>query len=212
MDTLSLRIPVLSLDRETVGEFDLPAHIAGQPQRDHLLFETVRMQMANRRAGTASTKTRGEVRGGGKKPWRQKGTGRARAGSSRSPIWVGGATIFGPRPRSYSYRLPRSARRTALCTALALKQKQGELTVINELSFPEPKTKRMLEMLSRLGLGNNVLIVIAQADENIEKSARNLPTVKVLRSEGLNVYDLLRYRQTLFTQQALALVSEKLKP
>jgi large subunit ribosomal protein L4 len=212
MDAQSLRIPVLSLDRETVEEFDLPAHIAGQPQRDHLLFETVRMQMANRRAGTASTKTRGEVRGGGKKPWRQKGTGRARAGSSRSPLWVGGATVFGPRPRSYSYRMPRSARRTALCTALALKQRQGELTIIKELSLPERKTKRIVETLARLGLGTNVLIVIARADENIEKSARNLPTVKVLRSEGLNVYDLLRYRQVLFTQEALVLVSERLKP
>lgn len=212
MDAQSLRLPVLSLERETVGEFEFPAHLAAQPPREHLLYETVRMQMANRRAGTASTKTRGEVSGGGKKPWRQKGTGRARAGSTRSPLWVGGATIFGPRPRSYEYRMPRSARRTALCAALAMKQRQGELTVIKELALPEPKTKRMVETLSRLGLGSNVLVVIAQADENIEKSARNLPTVKVLRSEGLNVYDLLRYRQALFTQQALERVSERLKP
>jgi large subunit ribosomal protein L4 len=108
--------------------------------------------------------------------------------------------------------MPKSARRTALCAALALKQRQGELTVVKELTLPEPKTKRMLEVLSRLGVGNNVLIVISQADDAIEKSARNLPTVKVLRCEGLNVYDLLRYRQTLFTQQALELVSERLKP
>ena len=182
MDAQPLRIPVLSLEKETVGEFELPAHIAAQPPRDHLLYETVKMQMANRRAGTASTKTRGEVSGGGKKPWRQKGTGRARSGSSRSPIWVGGATIFGPRPRSYEYRMPRSARRTALCAALALKQRQGELTVVKELSFSEPKTKRMVETLARLGLGDHVLIVIGQADVNVEKSARNLPTVKVLRS------------------------------
>jgi large subunit ribosomal protein L4 len=212
MDAQPLRIPVLSLERETIGEAELPVYIAGQPPREHLLYETVKMQFANRRAGTASTKTRGEVRGGGKKPWRQKGTGRARSGSSRSPIWVGGATIFGPRPRSYEYRMPRSARRTALCAALALKQRQGELTVIKEFSFSEPKTKRMLETLTRLGLGNNVLVVIGQADVNVEKSARNLPTVKVLRSEGLNVYDLLRYRQTLITQQALELISERLKP
>ncbi|MBI3757507.1 MAG: 50S ribosomal protein L4 [Deltaproteobacteria bacterium] len=212
MDAQPLRIPVLSLERETVGETELPAYIAGQPPREHLLYETVKMQLANRRAGTASTKTRGEVRGGGKKPWRQKGTGRARSGSSRSPIWVGGAIIFGPRPRSYEYRMPRSARRTALCAALALKQRQGELTVIKEFSFAEPKTKQMLETLTRLGLGSSVLVVISQADVNVEKSARNLPTVKVLRSEGLNVYDLLRYRQTLITQQALELISERLKP
>ncbi|MGE0680463.1 MAG: 50S ribosomal protein L4 [Candidatus Binatia bacterium] len=212
MDAQPLHIPVLSLNRETVGEIELPEHIAGQPTREHLLYETVRMQMANRRAGTASTKTRGEVRGGGKKPWRQKGTGRARAGSTRSPLWVGGAVIFGPRPRSYAYRMPKSARRTALCAALALKQRQGELIVVKELTLPEPKTKRMLEVLSGLGIGNSVLIVISQADDAIEKSAKNLPTVKVLRCEGLNVYDLLRYRQTLFTQQALELVSERLKP
>ncbi len=212
MDAQPIRIPVLSLERETLGEIELPAHIAEQPPREHLLYETVKMQMANRRAGTASTKTRGEVSGGGKKPWRQKGTGRARSGSSRSPVWVGGATIFGPRPRSYEYRLPRSARRTALCAALALKQRQGELTVVKELSFTEPKTKRLVETLTRLGLGNHVLVVIGQADVNIEKSARNLPTVKVLRSEGLNVYDLLRYRQTLFTEQALERISERLKP
>jgi len=213
MDAKPLRIPILSLERETIGEAELPVYIASQPPREHLLYETVKMQLANRRSGTTSTKTRGEVQGGGKKPWRQKGTGRARAGSSRSPLWVGGAIIFGPRPRSYEYRIPRSARRTALCAALALKQRQGELTVIKEFSsFNEPKTKRMLEMLARLGLGNSVLVVIGRADVNVEKSARNLPMVKVLRSEGLNVYDLLRYRQTLFTQQALELINERLKP
>ena len=212
MDAQPLSIPIISLEREIVGEIELPAYVAGQPIREHLLHETVRMQMANRRAGTASTKTRGEVRGGGKKPWRQKGTGRARAGSSRSPLWVGGATIFGPRPRSYAYRMPRSARRTALCVALALKQRQGELTVVKDLTLPEPKTKFMLKMLNRLGVGENVLIVIAQPDDQVERSARNLPKVKVLRCEGLNVYDLLCYRQTLFTQKALELVSERLKP
>ena len=212
MDAQSISIPVVSLERQVIGEVELPGHIAGQPIREHLLHETVRMQMANRRAGTASTKTRGEVRGGGKKPWRQKGTGRARAGSNRSPLWVGGATIFGPRPRSYAYRMPKSARRTALCVALALKQKQGELTVVKELSLSEPKTKLMVEVLNRLGVGENVLVVIARQDTQIERAARNLPKVKVLRCEGLNVYDLLCYRQTLFTQEALDLVSERLKP
>src|SRR5215813_11576207 len=146
-------LPVVNQSKEPAGEITLPAGAFDGPVRRHLLYEVVNMQRANRRAGTASTKTRGEVRGGGKKPWRQKGTGRARSGSSRSPIWVGGATIFGPRPRSYEYRMPRSARRTALCAALALKQRQGELTVIKEFSFSEPKTKRMLETLTRLGLG-----------------------------------------------------------
>jgi len=210
MEAQPLRLPVFSLEHEPVGEIELPAAIAAQPPRDHLLFEVVKMQLANRRAGTAATKTRGEVRGGGKKPWKQKGTGRARSGSTRSPIWVGGGTVFGPRPRSYAYRLPRSARRTALCAALALKQRQGALVVVSDIVLPEPKTKRMIALLSRLELGDNVLIVIHEGNTSVERAARNLPGVKVLRSEGLNVYDLLRYRQTLFTQEALRRVSERL--
>lgn len=211
MEAQPVRIPVLSPERESVGEIELPTFITAQPPREHLLFEVVKMQLANRRAGTAATKTRGEVRGGGKKPWRQKGTGRARSGSTRSPIWVGGATIFGPRPRSYAYRLPRSARRTALCAALALKQREGALVVVSDIILPEPKTKRMVEFLSRLELRNTVLVVLHEENANVEKAARNLPQVKVLRSEGLNVYDLLRHRQILFTQEALRRVSERLE-
>lgn len=211
MEAQPVRIPVLSPERESVGEIELPASITTQPPREHLLFEVVKMQLANRRAGTAATKTRGEVRGGGKKPWRQKGTGRARSGSTRSPIWVGGATVFGPRPRSYAYRLPRSARRTALCAALALKQREGALVVVSDIILPEPKTKRMVEFLSRLELRNTVLVVLHEENASVEKAARNLPQVKVLRSEGLNVYDLLRYRQILFTQEALRRVSERLE-
>jgi large subunit ribosomal protein L4 len=210
MEAQPILIPVLSPEREQIDEMELPAFIASQPPREHLLYEVVKMQMANRRAGTAATKTRGYVSGGGKKPWRQKGTGRARSGSSRSPLWVGGATIFGPQPRSYAYRLPRSARRIALCAALALKQQQGELQVVNGIVLQEPKTKRMVEFLARLELGRSVLVVIADADSGVEKAARNLPTVKVLRSEGLNVYDLLHYRQVLFTQEALRRVSKRL--
>jgi large subunit ribosomal protein L4 len=210
MEAQSVRIPVFSPDHESVGEIELPASIAGQPPREHLLFEVVKMQLANRRAGTSATKTRGEVRGGGKKPWRQKGTGRARAGSTRSPLWVGGATIFGPQPRSYAYRLSRSARRTALCAALALKQRQGELFVVSDITLPEPKTKRMIEFLARLELKDSVLVIVHNENVVVEKAARNLPRVKVLRSAGLNVYDLLHYRQTLFTQGALQHVIERL--
>jgi large subunit ribosomal protein L4 len=204
------RVPVFSPDRQTVGEFEVPAAIAQQSPREHLLFELVRMQRANRRSGTAATKTRAFVRGGGKKPWKQKGTGRARAGSSRSPIWVGGATIFGPQPRSYAYRLPKSARRTGLQAALATKLRDGELVVVNNIELPEIKTKRMLEFLATLQMGNSVLVVIAEANERIEKSARNIPGVKVLRCEGLNVYDLLHFHQVLFTQAALQKVTERL--
>ncbi len=203
-------IGVLSAQREKVGEIPLPAVIAEQPPREHLLFETVRMQLANRRSGTAATKTRAQVRGGGRKPWRQKGTGRARAGSNRSPIWVGGATVFGPQPRSYAYRIPRSARKTALRAALAQKLRQDELVVIDAIQFDEPKTKQMVTLLAQLEMGDSVLLVLADADANVQKSARNLPGVKVLLSEGLNVYDILRYRQVLVTQAAMQRISERL--
>ncbi len=205
-----LKVPVWSPEKEPIGEVEIPLSIAAQPPREHLLYEVVKMQLANRRAGTAATKTRGEVRGGGKKPWRQKGTGRARSGSSRSPIWVGGAVIFGPRPRSYSYRLPRSARKAALRSALALKQRQGELFVVSDIALAEPKTKCMAAFLSRLELGKSILIVIPTENALVERTARNLPGVKVLRSEGLNVYDLLHHRSVLFTRDAIMRVSERL--
>jgi len=203
-------ISVLSAQREKVGEIPLPAVISEQPQREHLLFETVRMQLANRRSGTAATKTRAQVRGGGRKPWRQKGTGRARAGSNRSPVWVGGATVFGPQPRSYAYRMPRSARKTALRAALAQKLRQDEVVVIDAIEFDEPKTKQMVALLAQLEMGDSVLLVLAAADVNVQKSARNLPGVKVLLSPGLNVYDLLRYRKVLMTQAAMQQISERL--
>lgn len=203
-------ISVLSAQREKVGEIPLPAVISEQPQREHLLFETVRMQLANRRSGTAATKTRAQVRGGGRKPWRQKGTGRARAGSNRSPVWVGGATVFGPQPRSYAYRMPRSARKTALRAALAQKLRQDEVVVIDAIEFDEPKTKQMVALLAQLEMGDSVLLVLAAADVNVQKSARNLPGVKVLLSPGLNVYDLLRYRKVLVTQAAMQQISERL--
>ncbi len=210
MAAQEMTISVLSAQREKVGEILLPAVISEQPQREHLLFETVRMQLANRRSGTAATKTRAQVRGGGRKPWRQKGTGRARAGSNRSPIWVGGATVFGPQPRSYAYRMPRSARKTALRAALAQKLRQDEVLVIDAIQFDEPKTKQMVTLLAQLEMGDSVLLVLADADVNVQKSARNLPGVKVLLSQGLNVYDLLRYRKVLVTQAAMQQVSERL--
>lgn len=203
-------IDVISSDREKVGEIQVPAGIATQPPREHLLHEAVRAQLASRRSGTAATKTRSQVRGGGRKPWRQKGTGRARAGSTRSPIWVGGATVFGPQPRSYSYRLPRSARKTALRAALAHKLRAQALVVIDDIRFDHPKTKQMVDLLTRLELGDSVLLLLGEADVNVQKSARNLPGVKVLLSPGLNVYDLLRYRKVLATQAAVRQIAERL--
>ena len=203
MQAGDLTTPVFSQAREPVGEMELPAEIFGQPVRRHLLYEVVKMQMANRRGGTASTKTRGEVRGGGRKPWRQKGTGRARAGSTRSPLWVGGGTVFGPRPRSYSYRMPRQARRAALWSALSLKRRDGRLVVVDKLELAEVKTRRMAEVLGALAIEGSVLIVFAERNEGVEKAARNLPGVKVLAVDGLNVYDLLRYRNLVLTREGV---------
>jgi large subunit ribosomal protein L4 len=210
MEEQKKSVTLFSPDREAIGEIELPAALVQQEKHEHLLFEVVRMQRANKRAGTASTKTRGFVRGGGKKPWKQKGTGRARSGSTRSPIWVGGATVFGPQPRSYAYRLPKSARRIALCSALSEKVREGNLLVVSEIALVERKTKQMIEFLNRLQLNDSLLIVIDGANEIVEKSARNIPWVKVLRCEGLNVYDLLRFRHVLFTHTALQKTNERL--
>src|SRR2546425_4934460 len=163
----------------------LKEEIFGAKVRPHLLHQTVVMQLNNLRAGTASTKTKGFVSGGGKKPWRQKGTGRARAGSIRSPLWAGGGTIFGPQPRDYAYRLPKTARKAALRAALASRHTAGTLLVVDDLRLPEPKTKRMVEGLRGLGLEDaSVLIVLAPADAAIQRAARNLPHVKGLVAQG----------------------------
>ena len=186
----------------------LKEEIFGVEARPHLLHQMVVMQLNNRRAGTASTKTKGLVRGGGKKPWRQKGTGRARAGSIRSPLWVGGGTIFGPQPRDRSYRLPKKARREALLSALSLKRQDGKLLVVDKLELAEVKTKLMQKVLEDLQV-QSALIVIPEADRKVELAARNLPTVKVLRAEGLNVYDLLRYEHLILTAGALKVLEER---
>lgn len=187
----------------------LNEEIFGAKTRPHLLHQAVVMQLANRRAGSAATKSKGWVRGGGKKPWRQKGTGRARAGSIRSPIWVGGGTTFGPVPRDYSYRLPRTARREALLSALSLKNRDGKIIVVDRFELEEAKTKLMVRALAELKV-ESAVIVISQSDAKIERSARNLSKVKVLRVEGVNVYDLLRYDHLILTQEALQRLQERL--
>jgi large subunit ribosomal protein L4 len=188
---------------------ELKEEIFGIKTRPHLLHQTVVMQLNNRRAGTAATKSKGFVRGGGKKPWRQKGTGRARAGSIRSPLWVGGGTIFGPQPKDYSFRMPRKARREALLSALSLKHGDGKIIVLDKLELEEAKTKLMVKVLTELKVAS-ALLVIAQPDEKIERSSRNIPALKVLRVEGLNVYDLLRYEHLILTEGALKLLEERL--
>jgi large subunit ribosomal protein L4 len=204
-------VPVVNQAKEPAGEITLPIGVFDGPVRRHLLYEIVNMQRANRRAGTAATKTRGDVRGGGKKPWRQKGTGRARAGSSRSPIWVGGATIFGPQPRDYSYRLPASARRSALRSALAMKVRQELLVVVDAIDIPDGKTKSVVQMLDALGL-TSALIIVEAANPMLERAARNLPSVKVLRAAGANVEDILRYQHLVLTREAVTALSGRVSP
>ena len=200
----TVRIPVVSQTKAPVGEIDVPSSLVAGPAREALLHEVVRSQLARRRAGTAATKTKGFVSGGGKKPWKQKGTGRARAGSTRSPLWAGGGTIFGPQPRDYGYRLPRSARKAALRAALAARHGAGAMLVVDRIALPEPKTKRMVEWLGGLDLGDaSVLVVLPEHDQSVERAARNLPRVKVLCVGGLNVYDVLGHSHLVLVRAAL---------
>lgn len=176
---------------------------------ESLVHQLVVAYQANSRIGSRAQKDRGAVNHSTKKPWRQKGTGRARAGSIRSPIWVGGGTTFGPQPRDYSYRLPRTARREALLSALSLKHRDGRIIVVDKFELEEAKTQLMVRALAELKV-ESAVIVISQADAKIERSARNLPKIKVLRVDGINVYDLLRYDHLILTQEALQRLEERL--
>ena len=176
--------------------------------RTHLLHSAVVNHLANKRAGTASTKNKALVSGGGKKPWKQKGTGRARAGSNRSPLWRHGGTCFGPMPRDYSYSLPKKAKRAALVDAIASKVAENKLIVIDNLNLAEPKTKLMSALLENLGVQENALVLIKDENKNLTLAARNIPTVKVLRMGNINVYDVLKYRYLLATQEALTVMQE----
>ncbi|MGH7822753.1 MAG: 50S ribosomal protein L4 [Candidatus Binatia bacterium] len=203
-----LRTPVYSLAKESVGEVELPELLFGAPPRPHLLYEAVKMQQANRRRGTAATKTRAFVSGGGKKPWKQKGTGRARSGSSRSPIWVGGATVFGPQPRDYTYRIPASARREALRTALSDKQRDARVLVTDGFAIPTAKTRDLARVLGALEV-RSALIVVSRRDESLWRAAANLPNVKVVEVGGVNVSDLLHHEHLVLTREALEALRER---
>lgn len=202
-------VPVVTMTGDAAGTLSVPAAVVQAPPREHLLHEVVKAQLASRRAGTHATKTRGEVRGGGKKPWRQKGTGRARAGSIRSPLWPGGGIVFGPQPRSYGYRLPKSARRAALCSALSSRFVGGHAIVVDDFALGEAKTRAMVQALAGLGTAGNALVVLRDANEGVDRAARNLPTVKVLPADALNVYDVLRYDTLVITKDALEAVARR---
>jgi large subunit ribosomal protein L4 len=194
----SVKVPFFSASRERSGDFEVSAAVFGRTGSLSLLHEAVRMQLAKRRSGTAATKTRGFISGGGRKPWRQKGTGRARAGSTRSPLWRHGGTIFGPQPRDYSYKMPKKAWRHALSLAISDRALNGKMVVVESLDLSEAKTKLAKQMLEALGL-KHALIVLAEDDQNFYRAARNLAAHKVLSLAGLNVYDMLNHDELLMT-------------
>lgn len=195
-------------NNKKVRDVELPGVFSAEV-RSHLVHAAVVNQLANRRAGTASTKNKALVSGGGKKPWKQKGTGRARAGSSRSPLWRHGGTVFGPMPRDYSYSLPKKAKRAALVEALASKINENKLILVDSLDIAEPRTKLASSLLANLGVQENVLVLIKAKNENLTLAARNIPTVKVLRLANINVYDVLKYRHLITTQDALDALQEE---
>ncbi|MDH5405069.1 MAG: 50S ribosomal protein L4 [Candidatus Aminicenantes bacterium] len=201
-------VEVRNLKNRKVGEVELLDAVFAAPVNPNLLYEAVKHYQACQRKGNASTKTRGEVRGGGKKPWRQKGTGRARAGSIRSPIWKGGGVTFGPRPRDYSYRLPKKIIKGALKSALSQKYKEGKVMVVDELKLEHPKTRELIQVIKKLELENSVLIIDSHENVNLKLSAGNIPQVKVTEHRRLNVYDIMKYDTLLFSKEAVEELKE----
>ncbi len=197
------KIAVYDINKKQVSERELADNVFNDDVRGYLIHDMVRYQLAARRQGTADTKTRGEVRGGGKKPYKQKGTGNARQGTIRAPHFVGGGTVFGPTPRDYQFKLNRKVKKAALRSALSVRYKEEKLTVLNALELEKISTKGFVEVLNRFEL-DHTLVVIDQANANVELSARNLPNVKVLRAEGVNVYDVMRYRNLVITEGAVS--------
>ncbi|MBS4210541.1 50S ribosomal protein L4 [Bacillus sp. FJAT-50079] len=193
-----------------VGEVDLNESVFGIEPNNAVLFDAIVMQQASLRQGTAKVKTRSEVRGGGRKPWRQKGTGRARQGSIRSPQWVGGGTVFGPVPRSYAYKLPKKVRRLAIKSALSAKVLEESVLVLEALSFETPKTKEFANVLANLPVGKKALIVTDALDENVALSARNIPGVTVIDANSLNVLDVVGHNTLIMTKAAVEKVEEVL--
>jgi len=202
-------VDIFNIKKEKVGEIHLKDDIFGVAVKGHVLHEVVTWQRACRRAGTASTKTRGEVKGGGRKPWRQKGTGRARVGSIRSPIWRGGGITFGPRPRSYAYTLPKKVRRQALKMALSSKLSAGKLVILDDYPAGPPKTKDFVAVLQAFDISKALFVTPAE-HQALERSARNVPYVQVMATAGLNVYDILRHDHLVLFSPAVAQIEARL--
>ena len=201
-------VAVYDIANQQVGDIELNENIFGVEVNAGLLHQAVVMQLASQRLGNHATKTRGMVRGGGRKPWKQKGTGRARSGSTRSPIWVGGGAVFGPSPRSYAFSMPRKQRRLAIMCALSDKVANGEFVVLDSINFESPKTKEAVKMLQNFGVDKKALIITADYAENVEKSSRNIPGVKAINTTGLNVFDILNANKLFITKDAIARIEE----
>jgi len=202
------KVALYDITGSQVGEIELKDEIFGVEINTHVMYEAVKNYLANQRQGTQSAKTRAEVRGGGRKPWRQKGTGRARQGSIRSPQWVGGGVVFAPKPRDYSYKLPKKIKRLALKSALSSKVADQEIIVVDKLVLEQPKTKEMVKILSNLNAGKKTLVVIPERDENVILAARNIPGVKTTYVNTINVYDILNCDSFLITKDAVNKVEE----
>lgn len=202
------KVDVYNMDGQKVGDMILSDDVFGVEVNKTVMHAAVVNILANARQGTQSTKTRAEVRGGGRKPWRQKGTGRARHGSIRSPQWVGGGVALGPKPRSYSYTLPKKVKRLALKSALTSKVLENNMMVLDELKLEAIKTKEMAKVLDKLNVDASALIVLPAVDENVIKSSRNIRGVKTALVNTINTYDILRYKKFIVTREAIAKIEE----
>ncbi|EFM11489.1 ribosomal protein L4/L1e [Paenibacillus curdlanolyticus YK9] len=204
------KVALYNVSGSQVGEVELADSVFGIQPNTHVLHSAVLLQQAAERRGTHKTKGRSEVRGGGRKPWKQKGTGRARQGSIRSPQWVGGGTVFGPTPRSYGFKLPRKVRRLAIKSALSTKVISNEIVVLDQLALATPKTKEFAAILNNLKVARKALVVTANYEDNVALSARNIPGVKFVAAEGINVLDVLQYDRLIITKEAVEKVQEVL--
>ncbi|WMM89146.1 50S ribosomal protein L4 [Heyndrickxia coagulans] len=204
------KVALYNQNGSQVGEVELNDAVFGIEPNEHVLFEAIIMQRASLRQGTHKVKGRSEVRGGGRKPWRQKGTGRARQGSIRAPQWRGGGTVFGPVPRSYSYKLPKKVRRLAIKSALSSKAKENNILVLDALNFDKPKTKDFIAVLKNLSVDKKALVVTDGLNENVVLSARNIPGVTVVEAAGVNVLDVVNHDQLIMTKSAVEKVEEVL--
>lgn len=202
-------LDVYNIAKEKVGEVSLDDSVFGTEVKEHLFHLVVRQQLANRRQGTHATKRRAEVAGGGRKPWRQKGTGRARQGSTRAPHWRGGGVVFGPQPRSHGFAVPKKVRRAALKSALSRRVQDQALWVLDQIALPEAKTRHFAGFMKTFGF-DSLLVVVDQPDTALSMASRNIPGVTVLPVVGLNVYDVLRHRNVAVTNAAIAPIVERL--